>query len=106
MVIILVAISLHHALETLTTEEKSTLGKQVCSFPGLIWNTKTKNSKETKYNLLDVELKDENNVVIWHDVINNSISRQKSNELLYPSTSELLAILKPLKNKIRAPVYC
>ena len=57
-------------------------------------------------NLLDVELKDKNNVVIWHDVISNSISKDKSNGFRSLSVPELMAIPNQLENKFRLLVYC
>ena len=56
--------------------------------------------------LLDAEMNDKINVVIWHDVINNSISRHKSNRLRFLSAPVLLEILDQLENKLRAPMYC
>ena len=56
--------------------------------------------------MLDVELKDKNNVVFWHDVINYSISGHKSNGFRSLSVPELLAILNKLENKLTALVYC
>ena len=56
-------------------------------------------------NLLDVEMKDKNNVTILHDVINNSISRHKSDEFRSLPVPELLATLNQLENRLRALVY-
>ena len=41
MVFVLAAISLHHALETLTTEEKIIFEEQFYSIPGVSLNMKT-----------------------------------------------------------------
>ena len=45
-------------------------------------------------------------IVIWHDVLNNSLSKHKSNNFRALSVSELLEILKSLDNKLRALMYC
>ena len=106
MVFIFTESFLHHTLETFTTEEKRALKKQVYSIPGLSLNMNTKISKDIVQNLLNSELKDRNNVVFWNDVISNSFSRQKSNGFRSLSVPELSAILKQLKNRLRALVYC
>ena len=64
MVFILPAGCVHHALETLTTQEKSTLKEQVHSSPGLSLNRNTKNWNEIVQNLLNSDLKDKRYVVI------------------------------------------
>ena len=55
MVFILAASSLHHALETLTREEKEQFNK-IYSIPGLSLNPKTKNPKKVVQNLLSKDL--------------------------------------------------
>ena len=47
MVFILAASSLHHALETLTIEEKSRYYDKIFSIPGLSLNPNTKNPKKS-----------------------------------------------------------
>ena len=44
--------------------------------------------------------------MIWHDVLNNSLSKHKSNNFRALSVSQLLDILRSLENKLRALVYC
>ena len=102
----LAASSLNHALETLTSDAKKTFREQVYSIPGLNLNTITKNSPKIVQNLLDVELKDKNNVLNWHDVMNHSISRHKNSGLRSLSVNEILAILNQLEHRLRALVYC
>ena len=97
MVFILAASSLHHALETLTPDEKERYKSKIFSIPGLSLNPLTKNPKKIVQNLLSKDLKDKNNIVIWHDVINNSISRHHSNNFCALSVSELIEILKNIQ---------
>ena len=54
MVFILAASSLHHALETLTREEKEQFKNKIYSIPSL--NPKTKNPKKVVQKLLSKEL--------------------------------------------------
>ena len=56
MVFILAASSLHHALDTLTREEKEQFKNKLYSIPGLSLNPKTKNPKKVVQNLLSKDL--------------------------------------------------
>ena len=73
MVFILADSSLDHALETLTLEENTRYNDKVCSFPGLSQNKNTKNERKIVPNLLSKDLKEKTNIVMRHDVLNNSI---------------------------------
>ena len=106
MVFIKAASSLHHALETLTPEEKIRYKEKIYSIPGLSLNPHTKNPKKIVQNLLSKDLKDKNNVVIWHDVINNSISRLNSNNFNSLYVPDLIDVLRSLQDKISSLVYC
>ena len=105
MVFILAASSLHHAIETLTPDEKEHFNDKIYTIPGLSLNPLTKNPKKNVQNLLSKDLKDKNNIVIWHDVINN-ISRHHSYNFCELSVSELIEILKSIQKKLSALVYC
>ena len=106
MVFILGASSLHHALETLPTEENSFLKEKIYTIPGLSLNNQAKNPQKIVQNLLLKDFAEKNEIVIWHDVLNNSLSKHKSNNFRALSVSELLDILRSLENKLRALVYC
>ena len=106
MVFILAASSLNHALETLSTEEKTRYDDKIFSIPGLSLNKNTKNPRKIVQNLLSKDLKEKNNIVIWHDVLNNSISRHESNNFQALTASQLIDELKGLQNKLSALVYC
>ena len=64
MVFILAASSLHHALETLTREEKEQFNNKIYSIPGLSLNPKTKNLKKVVQNLLSKDLAEKNDIVL------------------------------------------
>ena len=106
MVFILAASSLHHALETLTDEEKTRYHDKVFSIPDLSLNKNTKNPKKIVQNLLANDLKGKENIVIWHDVLNNSISRHDSNNFCSLSVLEIIEVLKSFQDKLCALVYC
>ena len=99
-VFILAASSLHHALETLTREEKEQFDNKVYSIPGLSLNLNTKNPKKVVQNLLSKDLAGKNDIVIWHDVRNNSISRHDSNNFCSLSVRELIEVLKGFQDKL------
>ena len=106
MVFILAASSLHHALETLTPDKKEPIQSKIFSIPGLSLNKNTKNPKKIVQNLLISDQKDKENIVIWHDVLNNSISRHDSNNFRSLTVPELIEVLKSLQHRLSALVYC
>ena len=106
MVFILAASSLHHVLETLSPEQKDRFKDKTYTIPGLSLNPNTKNPKKVVQNLLSKDLKDKKDIVIWHDVLNNSISKHDSNNFRALSVFDLIETLKNLQDKLRALVYC
>ena len=106
MVFIVAASSLHHALETLTTEEKEYFNDKLFTIPGLSLNPNTKNPRKIVQNLLSKDLKDKKDIVIWHDVLNNSISKHDSNNFRALSVLDLIETVKNLQDKLCALVYC
>ena len=57
-------------------------------------------------NLLEDDLAGEQNLVIWHDVINNSISEHDNNRHRKFKVEELVPILEKYASRIQALVYC
>ena len=106
MVFILAASSLHHAIETLTPDEKEHFKDKIYTIPGLSLNPNTKNPRKIVQNLLSKDLKDKKDIVIWHDVLNNSISKHDSNNFRALSELDLIEIVKNLQDKLCALVYC
>ena len=106
MVLIVAASSVDHALDTLTPENQKNYNEKIYSVPGLSLNPNTKNPPEIVQNLLSKDLAEKTDIIIWHDVLNNSISKRKSNNFRALLVCELLEILKAQENKIRALVYC
>ena len=106
MVFILAASSLHHAIETLTPEKKQRYKDKIYSIPGLSLNPNTKNPRKIVQNLLAKDLKEKKDIVIWHDVLNNSISRHDSNNFQALTVPQLIDVLKGLQDELSALVYC
>ena len=94
MVRILAASFLHHAIETVKPEDQKLVEEKVYSIPGLSLNIHAKNPKKVVQNLIEKDFKDEKDLIIWHDVINNSICRHKSNSYRALSVSDLVDVLK------------
>ena len=106
MVFILGASSLHHALDKVTPEKTKAFNEKIYTIPGLSLNNHAKNPQKIVQNLLQKDFAEKTEIVIWHDVLNNSLSKHKSNNFRALSVSELLEILQSLENKLRALVYC
>ena len=106
MVYILAASSVDHALDTLNPENRKTYKEKIFSMPGLSLNPNTKNPQKILQNLLSKDLAEKTNIIIWHDVLNNSISKHESNNYRALTVPQLLDILKSFENKLRALVYC
>ena len=79
MVFIVAASSVDHALDTLNPENRKTYNKKIFSIPGLSLNPNTKNPRKIVQNLLWKDLSEKTDIVIWHDVLNNSLSKHESN---------------------------
>ena len=106
MVFILAASSLHHAIETVIPENRNALKEKVHSIPGLSLNINAKNPRKIVQNLIEKDFKDEKELIIWHDVINNSICKHKSNFYRALLVIDLVNVLESYQNRIRALVYC
>ena len=106
MVRILAASSLYHAIQTINPEGQKALNEKVYSIPGLSLNIHAKNLRKIVQNLIEQDFKDEKELIIWHDVINNSICKHKSNFYRALSVIDLVNVLKSYQDRIRALVYC
>ena len=69
-------------------------------------NNHAENPQKVVQNLLQKDFAEKTEIVIWHDVLNNILSKHKSNNFRALSVSEFLEIFKSLENKLRALVYC
>ena len=103
--LIVAASSLDHRVHELPSEKKSKISRKSFSIPGLSFNSHAKNSRKVLQNLLEDDLAGEENLVIWHDVINNSISAHDSNRYRKLDVEELIPILEKHASRIQALVY-
>ena len=103
---IVAASSLYHSLEQLSNPEKEQFLPKILAIPGLSLNPNTTNPQKNLASLLcKASLAEKRQVVVWHDIINNSINSQRTNNFRACTAEELTEILKTLTN-ISAIVYC
>ena len=98
---ILAASSLHHALKILSPASQKRVSQSCLAVPGLSFNHNAVNVRKTCQYLLN-----RNDIVIWHDAVNNSISRHRSNNFNALTPNQLKKILLNYKRYIYAIVYC
>ena len=99
MVNILAASSVDHALDTLNRESRKNYREKIFSIRGLSVNHYLKNPKKIVQNMLSKGLVEKNDYVIWHDVLNNSVSKHESNNYRALTVPQLLEKLKSIENK-------
>ena len=107
MVLIIDASSLHHSVNTLPLTLQKRLDDTFKAVPGLSFNLNANNRQKTVQYLLSNSPKCmiEKNFLIWHDVINNSLSKHRSNNDNPLIPESLIEVLKEYKNKISAILY-
>ena len=107
MVFIIAASSLHHSVNTLPLTLQKRLDDTFKAVPGLSFNLNANNRQKTVQYLLSNSPKCmiEKNFIIWHDVINNSLSNHRSNNDNPLTPESLIKILEEYKNKISAIIY-
>ena len=107
MMHILAASLLHHAVKRLPYSSKKQILGKVTSVPGFSFNRNSQNSIKNARNLLQKgHLSKRKDLVVWHDLINNTISRHKSNNYQLSSVPELISFLRTNKDRFSAIVYC
>ena len=76
------------------------------AIPGLSFNHNAVNVRKTCQFQLDHYLLNRTDIVIWHDAVNNSISRHRSNNFNSLTPNQLKKILLNYERNIYAIVYC
>ena len=107
MVFIIAASSLHLSVNTLPLTLQKRLDHTFKAVPGLSFHLNAKNWQKTVQYLLSKFPKCmiEKKFIIWHDVINISLSKHRSNNDNPLTPQSLIKILKEFKNKISAIIY-
>ena len=112
MVFILGASSLSHALDKLSDKHREILqryGHSYLAIPGLSINPyANRPEKQAHYYLNPVNgiYRNRSDIVLWHDLINNSLTRRPRTNDRVLSKSELVTEIKKFKNNINCLVYC
>ena len=106
MVFILGASSLDHALRILSAPSQKRVKETCFTKPCLSFNFNARDSQKTIQYYLHHIFSNRKDLVIWHDAINNSISKHRSNNNRSLSTDQLKSLLLRYKENITAIVYC
>ena len=106
MVFILAASSLHHTIKTLPEALQDHYKNRIYALPGLSFNPTAVKVRKIAQFQLGHFFRDKKRLVIWHDVVNNSLSRHRSNNNKPLTPSQLIAVLKEYQERIEAIVYC
>ena len=108
MVYIIGASSLNATIGRVPYKFRTELFGKSYSLGGLSFNWKAKNPMKVLQNLLTGRniLARKVKVIIWHDIINNSINKHRSNNYRSTSVEKLLQILRDFSHRIEAVVYC
>ena len=104
MFLFVAASSLFHSINTLNRCEKKLNEILFTAIPGLsLKNNLLKQGKNLRQFLEDSSLK-EKKVVVWHDVVNNTIKSHRKNNYRPAGVEELTNYLKSKKQQILAIV--
>ena len=106
MAMIVAASSLYHSLKDLELEERRETQHKVYAIPGLSSNTNALNRGKNSRILLEQQPLASKQIILWHDVLNNSISSHRTNNYAPCPLDELLAYLQSKRKQISAIVYC
>ena len=106
MVFILGASSFHHALEKFPAKAKKRYAKIVYTAPGLSFNPSCKNPRKTVQFILKHFFPYRRDLVIWNDVLNNSISQHVSSNYTSLTPQELVNTLNQFRSNVAALLYC
>ena len=80
--------------------------KFIYCVPGLSCHPRAKNPQKTVQHVLGRLYPEANNVIIWHDAINNTLSAHPNNFNQPATVNELLQALEPFRHRILALVHC
>ena len=103
---IIAASSLFHSVNTLNTCEKKQYESLVTVIPDLSLNNDLLNQRKNLRLLLEDSQLKEKKVVVWHDVVNNTISSHRTNNYRPAGVEELTNCLKLKKQQILAITFC
>ena len=108
MVYIIGASSLNATIKRIPYKLKKWISWQKLQSWGLSFNKNANKPLKVLQTLLRGQgiLASKHKVIIWHDVISNSINKHKSNNYRAISVEKLLKILRDFSHRIEAVVFC
>ena len=107
MVHVVGASSLCKAVETLPHQVRKTIQSKVIAIPGLSLNPLLKNPlTNLEYLLTKGHLSKQYNLVLWHDLLNNTISAHPKHKTPALNIRSLGEVLDRIKHRLSAIVYC
>ena len=106
MVCRLAASSLHHAIKILPQALQDHNRKGIYALPGASFNTNAVKVRKTAQFQLNHFFSNRKRLVIWHEVMNNLLSRHRSNNNNPLTPWQLIAVLEKYQERIEAIVYC
>ena len=105
MLKIIAASSLYNLIGELQIKMRKQLQELVHAGPGFSLNPESVNKSKDVYNYLKSEELRDTRIILWHDLINNTITPHKSNNYQPQSVNQLVASLRSLTN-LCGIVYC
>ena len=103
---ILAARSLHLAWKILSPASQKCVSQSCIAIPGISFNHNAVKVRKTCQYQLDHYLSNRNDLISWHDAINNSIKRHCSNKFNALTPNQLKRIFLIYEQNIYAIVYC
>ena len=105
MLKIFAAKSLFNSIEEIQISLRKQLRELIPAGPGYSLNPESLNKSKDVYNYLKSEELKNTRIVMWHDLINNTITTHESNDYQSQSVNQLAASMRSLKN-LCGIVYC
>ena len=106
MVLVIGASSLRAALDKLPYKQRKNLSIRTRSINSLTLNPKSRSkSKNLQWLLRHGCLKRERDIIIWHDIINNSITTHSSNSQTKLTPEQLVTVLQEFQPQIAGIIY-
>ena len=102
---ILAPISLHHSIKIAPPVTQNCYKQNRYALPGLGFNPNAVKVQKTAQFQLSQFYHDKKRLVIWHDVVNNSMSLHRSISKMPLTPSELIIELENYQNRIAVIVY-
>ena len=105
MVFVIGASSLRRAVDKAPTTLRKLIQGKVFAVPGLTLHPAAKNPKKQLQHFLETSLKNRSNIVIWQDLLKNSLFPHKNNGNRKSTHRKIVEILETFQKQVSALVY-